>query len=100
MAEVKKAFPESFTVPPKQPDEKKPGQMSQAELEHFFEKGFVILKDVIDRDLLERLKKEWEENANKIINDLYEAGKITNQHEDKDFFHRLIHVDNEYPGKV
>ena len=93
------AYPETFTVPPKQqPELGKPGQLSQEQLREFFDKGFIVVKDIIDLDLLERLRKEWEAEANELIEGLFKAGKIRNKHEDKDFFTRLIEVNKEYPG--
>ena len=93
------AFPEVFTVPPKeQPKQKKPGQLSEEQLKQFFENGYIVLNDLIDLDLLDRVRKEWDEKADELIQSLYKAGKIKNKHEDKDGFSRLIHVDKEYPG--
>ena len=95
-----KRQPEVFTsIPNDQPTDKKPGQLSQEQLKHFFEKGYLILTDFIDHDLLRRLKLEWEGKANDLIEELYKSGKIKNKHEKEDFFHRLIQVDKEFPGK-
>ena len=97
--ETAPCYPEAFTVPPQpQPKDKKPGQLTQEQLDEFFDKGYIIVKDLIDKDLIARLRKEWEDEANGLIEKLYKAGKIKNKHEDKDFFHRLIHINKEYPG--
>ena len=83
-----KRQPEVFTsIPNDQPTDKKPGQLSQEQLKHFFEKGYLILTDFIDHDLLRRLKLEWEGKANDLIEELYKSGKIKNKHEKEDFFH-------------
>ena len=37
--------------------------------------------------------------SDRVIDRLYDAGKITDKHEDKDFFTRLVHVHKEFPGK-
>ena len=51
----------AFTVPPKeQPTEWKPGQLSQEQLEHFFKEGYLVVKDIIDKETLDNVIKEWE----------------------------------------
>ena len=93
-----KAFPESFTLPPKQPLTKKPGQLSQDQLDHFFTEGFVIIEDFLDKNLLNEVKLELENQVDNLAHKLYDAGKIKNLHKDKDFFTRTIHLNKEFPG--
>ena len=92
------AFPEVFTVPPSPQAEVRKG-LSEEQLRQYFDEGFVIVEDFIDQDLLNRVKKEWEDETNELVEKLYKAGKIKEKHQDQDFFHRLIHVDKEFPGR-
>ena len=52
----------------------------------------------MEPDLLARVRKEWEVRVDVMVERLFAAGKITRKHADKDFFTRLIHVHEEFPG--
>ncbi len=53
---------------------------------------------LVEHDLLARVRAEWEQRADVLVEKLYAAGKIKEKHSDKDFFTRLIHVHKEFPG--
>ena len=75
-----KAFPEAYTKPPCQPSVKKPGQLTQDQLNHFFTEGFVIIEDFLDINLLNKVKLELEGQVDQLAQKLYDAGKIKNLH--------------------
>lgn len=89
-----------YTKPPVQLEIVRKGQMTKAQLDHFFTEGYVILHDFIDKDLLEKIKLELESSVDNLAGRLLSAGKITNTHPDKDLFSRCIHLNKEFPGKI
>ena len=58
----------------------------------------LLLTLPVEPDLLARVRDEWEIRVDIMVERLFAAGKITNKHADKDFFTRLIHVHEEFPG--
>lgn len=97
--QARSAFPEAFVRPPKACLGKK-GPLSPDQVAQFFDKGYLVVPNVIDHDLIARLKDEWSQKVNQLVEELYAAGKIKNKHEDKDLFTRMIHIDQEYPGNL
>jgi hypothetical protein len=96
--EVKMAFPETYTSPLR-PMTKKSGQVTKEQLDHFFKEGYVILEDFVDTNLLEIIKIDLEKQVDDLAEKLIKAGKIKNKYQDKDFFHRMIYMNQEYPGR-
>ena len=92
------AFPEAYTKPPTQPLTKKIGQLTNEQINHFFTEGFVIIEDFLDKNLLNEVKLELENQVDTLANKLFEAGKIQNLHQDKDFYTRSIYLNREFPG--
>lgn len=90
--------PEVYTVKPPQPKEKKPGQLTEEQLNHFFEKGYVVVKDYFDKKLLDDAREAVNDLVDKLANILFATGLIKNKYEDKGFFDRLIYINKEYPG--
>jgi hypothetical protein len=98
--EVKMAFTEAYTRPPRpQPLIKKSGQMTKDQLDHFFKEGYVILDDFVNTNLLESIKIELEKQVDDCAEKLFKAGKIKDKYQNKDFFHRMIYLNEEFPGK-
>lgn len=91
-------FSDVYSKPPKQPDMAKNGQMTKAQLDHFFNEGYVILHDFLDKELLEKIKIELEGSVENLAERLQKAGKITDTHPDKDLFSRSIFLNEEFPG--
>ena len=52
----------------------------------------------MEPELLARVRDEWEVRVDIMVEKLFAAGKIRNRHADKDFFTRLVHVHEEFPG--
>ena len=74
------------------------GQMTEEQLDHFFREGFVILENVLEKELLDNVVEELEVKVDILAKKLLKAGKINNLHEDKDFYTRSIFLNREFPG--
>ena len=74
------------------------GQMTEEQLDQFFREGFVILENILDKELLDSVVEELEVKVDILAKKLLEAGKINNLHEDKDFYTRSIFLNREFPG--
>ncbi|XP_077969132.1 phytanoyl-CoA dioxygenase domain-containing protein 1 homolog isoform X1 [Styela clava] len=90
--------PDVYTKIPPQPKEKKPGQLNEGELEQYFERGFVVVNNLLDTSLLDKAREAVNRLVDDLANRLFDAGKIKNKHEDKGFFERLTYLDKEFPG--
>lgn len=90
--------PVVYTKMPQQPKEKKPGQLNEQQLQHFFDKGFVIANDLLDTKILDEARKAVNMLVDDLADKLFKAGKIKNKHKDKGFFDRLTYLDKEFPG--
>lgn len=88
-----------FTTPPvEQPTNRKPAQLTREQISHFFQKGWVLLPDFIDYDVLENVKKGISKQVDILVDKLFNAGKISNKYADVGFFQRMIHIEKEFPG--
>ena len=88
----------AFTTPPSEPLEKKPGHLTSEQVKHFFEKGWVIIPDLVEKSALEKVKDGISEQVTELANRLHDAGKIKCKHDDKDLFSRMILIEEEFPG--
>jgi ectoine hydroxylase-related dioxygenase (phytanoyl-CoA dioxygenase family) len=73
-------------------------RLSSDQLQQYNDDGFLIVRDVFSPQELECLKQEIAEQVDELARGLFQAGKITNIHEDKDFYHRLTALERDYPG--
>ena len=93
------AYPTVFTKIPTQPKKWKPGQLTQEQLEQFFNQGFVIIHDFFDTEKeLDPVQKDIENLVDQLANKLYNAGKIKCLYEEFGFFERLTKLEEEFPG--
>ena len=72
--------------------------MTEEQLDHFFREGFVILENILEKELLDNLIEELEVKVDVLAKKLLKAGKISDLHEDKDFYTRSIFLNEEFPG--
>jgi len=75
-----------------------PMRLSQDQPKQYHDDGFLIVRDVFNRQELEPLKEEINEQVDELAHRLLQAGKIANLHEDKDFYHRLTALEHDFPG--
>lgn len=96
MSEAK--HPDVYTKPIQYKPDAKPGQLNEDQLKQFYDDGYVIIEDFIDKDLLEKAKDAIGNVSSEIIEDLFNAGKISSRYEDESFYTRMIKVNKEFPG--
>ena len=72
--------------------------MTEEQLDHFFKEGFVILENILEKELLDNVVQELNVKVDLLAKRLLKAGKINNLHEDKDFYTRSIFLNHEFPG--
>eukprot|EP00794_Sanderia_malayensis_P012087 gene12087-13333_t len=88
--------PDLFTTVPPQ-STKKPGQLTDEQLTQFFDKGFVIVKDLFKPEELQPaidgVMSLWI-----TCSKLYNAGKIKDKYEKASFNERLILLEKEWKG--
>ncbi|XP_046548110.1 phytanoyl-CoA dioxygenase domain-containing protein 1-like [Haliotis rubra] len=92
------AYPEVFTVPPPQPTEAKPGQLTKAQVDHYFEKGYLVVEKFFSKEELDPCREAIEELIEDLAQKLYKGGKIKNLYKDKGLFERLSFIEKEFPG--
>ncbi|XP_046567729.1 probable alpha-ketoglutarate-dependent hypophosphite dioxygenase isoform X2 [Haliotis rubra] len=96
--QVDTPFPEVFNTMPKQPEQKKPGQLSEKMIKQFFEKGYVIVEDFFTREEMDPCRTAIEGLVEELAQKLFKAGKITDTYKDLGFFQRLTQLEKDFPG--
>ncbi|XP_069111595.1 phytanoyl-CoA dioxygenase domain-containing protein 1 homolog [Argopecten irradians] len=94
------AFPEVFTKPPEQPKVKKAGQLTKAQIDEYFDKGFLLVENFFDSAELEPSRAAINDLVSDVASKLYKAGKISSLYEDFGFEKRLIELEKAWPGAV
>ena len=90
--------PETYTVQPPQPKEKKPGQLEKWQVDQFFEKGYVLVPNFFTHEELDPVKDAIGELVDTLANRLFAGGKIDDKCEKAGFYQRLIQLENQFPG--
>ncbi|XP_050406206.2 uncharacterized protein LOC126821756 isoform X1 [Patella vulgata] len=97
--ECDETHPEIFTVVPKQPTEKKPGQLPQHMIDQFFKEGYVVVDKFFDCEKeLDPCRAAIKDMVDGLANKLYKAGKIKQLYDEYGLFERLTHIEREFPG--
>ena len=52
----------------------------------------------VDHGLIDEVIEEWKGKVDEIAENLFKAGKIKNKYEDEDFYHRMMKINEEFPG--
>ena len=73
-------------------------KLRQQQIDQYFEDGFIIVEDLFTRDELQPEMDELAQRVEDMAQRLYETGRIKNKHEDRDFYTRLTHIENEFDG--
>jgi ectoine hydroxylase-related dioxygenase (phytanoyl-CoA dioxygenase family) len=73
-------------------------RLSPDQLKQYHDDGFLIVRDVFNRQELGPLQEEINQQVDELAQGLFKAGKITNLHEGKDFYHRLTALERDFPG--
>ncbi|XP_066304352.1 phytanoyl-CoA dioxygenase domain-containing protein 1-like [Branchiostoma lanceolatum] len=90
--------PEVYLNPPAQPRDKKPGQLSKAQVEQFFRDGYVVVDEFFQPEELQPVREAVAERVDHLAETLHRAGKIKDKHEEAGLFQRLTLLDKEFPG--
>jgi Phytanoyl-CoA dioxygenase (PhyH) len=72
--------------------------LTSAQVERYFADGFLIVEDVFTPAELQPVMDEVGSIVDDLANRLFDAGKIADRHADKDFFHRLTALEQEFKG--
>lgn len=63
--------------------------LSEAQLDHFAAKGYLVVEDLIDQDTLSRVRAEYAELMDALYAGWYREGKVTRAPEGLDFWQKL-----------
>ena len=72
-------------------------QLTPAQLEQYFEDGFLIVEDVLEPADLQPSMDAIAGLVDDFAERLYEAGRISQKYSDLDFHHRLAAIEKEHP---
>ena len=75
-----------------------PRKLSAAEVAQYFDDGFLIVEDLFQPSELQPVMDEIDGIVDGIATRLHAAGKVSGTHADKDFFHRLTALEQEFKG--
>ncbi|CAF0803587.1 unnamed protein product [Adineta steineri] len=75
-----------------------PGPLTQDEFYQFFEDGFVVKHNLLKQDQLQSTIHGIERVVDELAQELYQAGKIQDLHENDGFYQRLTAIDAQFPG--
>ena len=92
------AAPEVYTIPPPQPKDKKPGQLSPEQVKQYFNDGFLVLPKLLTSEELKPAMAAIDECVDKLADKLHRGGKIKDKGEKEDFYKRLILLEEQFPG--
>ena len=95
---VSDTAPEIYTVPPPQPKNHKPGQLTIKQVEQYFEDGFLVVPKFFTQDELAPVIDAVNESVDIVAEKLYKGGKITDKAENAGFYERLIVLEKQFPG--
>ncbi|KAI8497530.1 hypothetical protein Bbelb_248360 [Branchiostoma belcheri] len=90
--------PEVYVTKPPQPKEKKPGQLTEQQVNQFFEEGYVLVKDFFTPEELQPVRDAVEDLVDRLAEKMYAAGKIKDTHKGAGLFQRLTLLEKEFPG--
>uniref|UniRef100_A0A1I8FUM9 Phytanoyl-CoA dioxygenase family protein n=1 Tax=Macrostomum lignano TaxID=282301 RepID=A0A1I8FUM9_9PLAT len=76
----------------------KPGQLSRAQLDEFYTRGFTLVRDFFTKEELDAVKADITVKVSELADKLYNAGKIKDKHEGLGFYHRLCAIERDFPG--
>lgn len=93
-------YPDVFNINamPPQPTEKKPGQLPEAMIRQFFEKGYVIVDSFFDKKYLDACRDAIGVFVDELAESLLNGGKITSLYKEFGLFERLTQIEKEFPG--
>ena len=94
------AFPNVYLMPPPQPLEKKPGQLTRQQVDQYFSDGFLLVHDFFTKEELDPVIGGVEDSLNILTDKLYKGGKIEDKCENAGFYKRLTLIEEQFPGSA
>ncbi|XP_076463481.1 phytanoyl-CoA dioxygenase domain-containing protein 1-like [Babylonia areolata] len=96
------SFPEVFNIQamPPQPaqGDRKPGQLPEDMVRHFFDKGYVVIDSFFDKAKLDACRESIAQMVDDLAQLLYDGGKVKNLYKEYGVFQRLSKLEAEFPG--
>lgn len=95
---VETAFPEPFNQPPHPVSGTKPGQLPYADIQRFFDEGYLVVRDFFSRHELDPCRRDIETMVEQLAQKLYAAGKVKSLYSDHGLFQRLTKLEQDFEG--
>ncbi|XP_022094672.1 phytanoyl-CoA dioxygenase-like isoform X2 [Acanthaster planci] len=92
------AEPELYTTIPPQPKAKKPGQLTHDQLKRYFDEGYLLIPDFFQPFELDPVREGIAEEVDRLVDQLYNAGKIKDKCSDAGLFQRMTLIEEQFPG--
>jgi len=93
-----KKRPEVYTTIPPQPKSAKNGQLNKQQLQQYFDKGFVVVENFLEREQLDKVKDSINQLVDDLAEKLFKAGLIQDKHENRGFSDRLTLIEDQFKG--
>ena len=94
------ANPDVYNTPPATIKIKKPGQLSQQQIEQFFHDGFLLVPRFFTNEEMQVVVAAVEECVDVLADKLYRGGKIKDKCEKAGFYQRLWMLEQQYKGSA
>ena len=92
--------PEIYNTAPGPIKIRKPGQLSQQQVEQFFQDGFLLVPRFFTNDEMQAVVEAVEECVDILADKLYRGGKITDKCEKAGFYQRLWMLEQQFKGSA
>ncbi len=92
--------PNVYTTPPLQSRDKKPGQLSDKQISHFFEEGYLVVPNLFTMDELTPVIEGINMGVDILADKLHKAGKIKDTEKLAGFYERLVHLEKQFKGSA
>ena len=90
--------PDVYNIPPPQPKDRKPGQLTSKQVTQFFEDGYVLVPNLFTKEEMDPVIEGINESVEIVADKLYNAGKIKDKATNAGFYHRLIELEKQFKG--
>ena len=92
------AAPDIYNIPPPQPKDRKPGQLTSKQVTQFFEEGFVLVPKLFTKEEMDPVIEGINESVEIVADKLYNSGKIEDKATNAGFYQRLIELEKQFKG--
>lgn len=95
---ISETYPAPFNTPPPPVTGKKPGQLPYAEIQKFFDEGYIVVRDFFTREELDPCRRDIEVMVENLAQKLFKAGKIKSLYSEYGLFQRLTKLEEDFQG--